>query len=141
MFRPMIDVKLDAGAHLPERAHSTDAGADLRCIAGFAIAGHASAVIRTGVHIQLPPHTVGMVKSKSGLNIWYSIISEGVIDEGFTNEIIVKLYNLGERTVHFDAGDKITQLVVLPVLYPDFRQGDEIKGGERGDAGYGSTGR
>lgn len=82
-----------------------------------------------------------MVKSKSGLNIWDSIISEGVIDEGFTNEIIVKLYNLGERTVHFDAGDKITQLVVLPVLYPDFRQVDEIKGGERGDAGYGSTGR
>ncbi len=136
-----IKVKLDAGARLPERAHATDAGADIRCIAGFTIAPRASALIRTGVHVQLPPSTVGMVKSKSGLNIKHGIISEGVIDEGFTNQIVVKLYNLSYWFHHFKAGDKITQLVVMPVLYPDFEQVDEIEGGERGDSGYGSTGR
>ena len=82
-----------------------------------------------------------MVKSKSGLNIKHGIITDGVIDEGFTNQIVVKLYNLSYRFHHFKAGDKITQLVVMPVLYPDFEQVDEIEGGERGDAGYGSTGR
>ena len=137
----VINVKLDRGAHLPVRAHATDAGADIRCIAGFTIAPRAHATIRTGVHVQLPAETVGMVKSKSGLNIFRNVISEGVIDEGFTNQIIVKLYNLGDNAVHFNAGDKITQLVIMPVYYPDYVQVDGIEGGERGDAGYGSTGR
>ena len=137
----LINVRLDDGAHLPERAHPTDAGADIRCIAGFTIAPHSSALIRTGVHVQLPPGTVGMIKSKSGLNTIHGIVGEGVVDEGFTGEIIVKLYNLGGMPYHFEDGDKITQLVVMPVLYPDFTQVDEIEGGERGDAGYGSTGR
>ena len=137
----VINVKLDTGAHMPTRAHSTDAGADIRCREGFTISGRSSAIIRTGVHVELPPGTVGMVKSKSGHNIFRNIVSEGVIDEGFTGQIIVKLYNLGDDAVHFDAGDAITQLVVMPVYYPEYQTVDEISGGERGDAGYGSTGR
>lgn len=138
---PVLNVKLDEGATLPERAHATDAGADIFCRKGFTIAGRSSAVIRTGVHVQLPQGTVGMIKSKSGLNIKRNIISDGTIDEGFTGEIIVKLYNLGDQAQHFKQEDKITQLVVLPVHYPEIVQVDEIEGGERGDAGYGSTGR
>lgn len=137
----VLKVKLDEGVTLPNRAYATDAGADICCREGFTIAGRSSAVIRTGVHVQLPPGTVGMIKSKSGLNIKRNIISDGTIDEGFTGEIIVKLYNLGDQAQHFKQGDKITQLVVLPVHYPDIVQVDEIEGGERGDAGYGSTGR
>lgn len=82
-----------------------------------------------------------MLKSKSGLNLNRNITTEGVIDEGFTGEIIVKLYNHGPFTEEFAKGDKITQLVILPVLYPSYEQVDEISGGERGDNGYGSTGR
>lgn len=140
-WHPVIRVKLDEGAYLPVRAHATDAGADIRCMAGFTIAPRSSAVLRTGVHVQLPPYAVGMLKSKSGLNIRRGIISEGVIDQGFTGEIVVKLYNLSYRFRHFAPGDKVTQLVVLPVLYPAYGRADEIEGGERGDNGFGSTGR
>lgn len=138
-----MKVKLDEGkgALLPVRAHATDAGADILTPRSFLLAARSSAVIRTGVHVELPPDTVGMLKSKSGLNIFHDIVGEGVIDEGFDGEVVVKLYNLGDSPYQFQRRDKIIQLVVMPVLYPKIVQADEIAGGERGDAGYGSTGR
>lgn len=138
---PGLRVKLDPGAYLPERAHATDAGLDLRTPVAAYIRAGGSTVIDTGVHIQLPPGTVGMLKSKSGLNTKDGIVSEGVIDEGYTGTIRVKLYNHGTEAKQFSRGDKITQLVVLPVLHPRVEQAEEIQGGPRGDNGYGSTGR
>ena len=139
----ILKFKLDAekGALLPVRAHATDAGADILTPRSFLLPARSSAIIRTGVHVELPPETVGMLKSKSGLNIFHDIVGEGVIDEGFTNEIVVKLYNLGDMPYEFERGNKIIQLVVMQVYYPTIKQVDEISGGERGDAGYGSTGR
>lgn len=137
----LIKVKLDEGAYLPERAHSTDAGADIRCMEGFVLPSKGSVTVKTGVHVQLPKGTVGMLKSKSGLNIKHGITSEGVIDEGFDGEIMVKLYNDSPIPHHFAKGDKITQLVVMPVCYPTYAAFDAIQGGERGSRGYGSTGR
>lgn len=137
----VLRVRLDPGAYLPERAHDTDAGLDLRTPVDAYVRAGGSTVIDTGVHIQLPPGTVGMLKSKSGLNVKDGIVSEGVIDEGYTGTILVKLYNHGTEAKQFSRGDKITQLVVLPVLYPRVEQAEEIQGGSRGDNGYGSTGR
>lgn len=137
----VLRVRLDPGAYLPQRAHDTDAGLDLRTPVDAYVRAGGSTVIDTGVHIQLPPGTVGMLKSKSGLNIKDGIVSEGVIDEGYTGTILVKLYNHGTEAKQFARGDKITQLVVLPVLYPRVEQTEEIQGGPRGDNGYGSTGR
>lgn len=136
-----MKVQLDKGAFMPERAHATDAGADIRTPRAFTVPAHDDFTVQSGVHVQLPPNTVGMLKSKSGLNISFGITSEGVIDEGYTGEIVVKLYNHSDRDHHFDAGDKISQLIIMPVLYPTFEQADEIEGGERGDAGFGSTGK
>lgn len=137
----VLRVRLDEGAYLPQRAHDTDAGLDLRTPVDAYVRAGGSTVIDTGVHIQLPPGTVGMLKSKSGLNVKDGIVSEGVIDEGYTGTILVKLYNHGTEAKQFSRGDKITQLVVLPVLYPRVEQAEEIQGGPRGDNGYGSTGR
>lgn len=136
-----VNVKLDEGAYLPVRAHATDAGADIRTPAKVIVPACGSAIVWTGVHIETPPNCVTMVKSKSGLNIRDDIVTEGVIDEGFDGEIVVKLYNHGAHDKVFNAGDKITQLVILPVVYPDeYVEVDEISGGERGSNGYGSTG-
>ena len=136
-----LPVRLDPGAYLPQRAHETDAGLDLRTPVDAYVRAGGSTVIDTGVHIQLPPGTVGMLKSKSGLNTKDGIVSEGVIDEGYTGTILVKLYNHGTEAKQFSQGDKITQLVVLPVLYVKVEQVEEIQGGDRGDNGFGSTGR
>lgn len=136
-----VNVKLDKNAYMPKREHPTDAGADIRTPKFFSMPPHTSKVVHTGIHIETPPNCVTMVKSKSGLYIKYGITTTGVVDEGFTGEVIVKLFNHGPQTVDFAAGDKIAQLVIMPVLYPEFEQVDEILGGERGDDGYGSTGR
>lgn len=138
---PVMRVCLDEGAYLPQRAHDTDAGLDLRTPVDAYVRAGGSTVIDTGVHIQLPPGTAGMLKSKSGLNVKDGIVSEGVIDEGYTGTILVKLYNHGTEAKQFSRGDKITQLVVLPVLYVNVEHVEEIQGGDRGDGGFGSTGR
>lgn len=140
-WNPTIRFKLDEGAYPPERAHDTDAGADLRTPEEFVLPSHYEAIIDTGVHVELPPHSRAELVPKSGLNVKASILGWGLIDEGYTGSIVVKLYNLGERSHLFRAGDKIGQLVVSPTYYPTYVKVDEIEGGERGDAGFGSTGR
>lgn len=136
-----MKIKLDMGAFMPVRAHETDAGADLRSPVYALIPAGCSRVIDTGVHIQLPHGYVGMLKSKSGLNAWFSITSEGVIDEGYTGPIMVKLYNNGDEPYRIERGDKITQLVIIPCEYVDFEVVDKLDDSERGGDGFGSTGR
>lgn len=136
-----LPVRLDEGAYMPERAHELDAGLDLRSPIGASLLPLHGIGIRTGVHIQLPPGTVGMLKSKSGLNVKHGITSEGVIDEGYTGSIVVKLYNHTLDDYRVRIGDKISQLVVVPVLTPELELVDELNGGERGENGFGSTGR
>ena len=135
-----MKVKLDKGAFMLTRAHTTDAGADLRTPIDIEVPAKGEAVVDTGVHVELPPNTVGMLKSKSGLNVKWGIVSEGVIDQGYTGSIVVKLYNHGPNTVLFHRGEKVSQLVVMPVEYVDFDQVDELGETDRGAGGFGSTG-
>ena len=136
-----VKIKLEKWAYMPERAYPTDAGADLRTPHDVIIMPRGSAVVDTGVHIELPPNTVGMLKSKSGLNVKHGITSEGVIDVGYTGSIAVKLYNNSDKAYGFKAGDKISQLVIMPILTPSFEQVDEFEETERGNNGFGSSGR
>lgn len=136
-----MKIKLDAGAFVPVREHSTDAGADLRSPVDVLVPARGSRVIDTGVHIQLPHGYVGMLKSKSGLNVKHGITSEGVIDEGYTGAIKAKLYNHSDYPCAFLRGDKITQLVIVPCEYVQFDLVDDLKDSERGGNGFGSTGK
>lgn len=86
-------------------------------------------------------NTVGFIKSKSGLNVNHDIVSEGVIDVGYTGSIRVKLYNHGGYDYKVNKGDKISQLVILPILTPDLELVDELESTERGEGGFGSTGK
>lgn len=135
-----INVMLDEGAIMPTRAHSTDAGMDLYTPKEVVIGRWQSAVVDTGVHTEIPEGYVGMIKSKSGLNVKHDIVSEGVVDSGYSGSIVVKLYNHGDTTYKFNAGDKITQLVILPIVTPEPVLVEEFAETERGDAGFGSTG-
>lgn len=136
-----MKIKLDPGAFMPEYAHEQDAGMDLRSPVDAVVLPHDSTVIDTGVHVEIPKGAVGMLKSKSGLNVNRDITSEGVIDEGYTGSICIKLYNHGGARYHVKAGDKISQLVILPVLHPEMELVDALDDTERGDNGFGSTGR
>lgn len=136
-----MKIKLDNGAYMPTRAHSTDAGLDIYSREDQIVPAKESAIFDTGVHIELPVGTVGMLKSKSGLNVKHGIVSEGVIDVGYTGSIVVKLYNHSGFDYKVNAGDKISQLVILPVLYPSLDLVDTLEDTERGDNGFGSSGR
>lgn len=137
-----MKIMLDKGAYMPVRGHKDDAGLDLRTPVPFGIEPGGSVTIDTGVHVEIQPGLVGMLKSKSGLNVKHGITSEGVIDAGYTGSIVAKLYNHGETCVVFGAGDKITQLVILPVYIPDeLVVVDKFEDTERGSGGFGSTGR
>lgn len=135
-----VGVQLDDGAYMPVRAHGTDAGADLRTPIDFTLFGHSSFSVDTGVHIELPHGYYGRIASKSGLNVKFDIISEGVIDEGYTGSIVVRMHNLSKNPHTFAKGDKVSQLIIEPVPYFTFEQVDRVEGGERGDGGFGSTG-
>lgn len=136
-----MKIMLDDRAFMPIREHKTDAGLDLRTPISFVVRPHDSATINTGVHVELPPNTVGMLKSKSGLYVKNNITSEGVIDVGYTGSIVVKLYNHGENPVSFNEGDKISQLVVLPICPVELEVVESLETTERGNNGFGSTGK
>ena len=136
-----MKIMLEPDALMPTRAHPTDAGLDLYARETQVVPARESAKFDTGVHIELPPMTAGFLKSKSGLNVKHGITSEGVIDVGYTGSIVVKLYNNSGYDYTVNAGDKISQLVILPILTPELELVDSLEETERGNGGFGSTGR
>lgn len=138
----MIKVKLDAGAVKPTRAHEMDAGLDLYMPTDYPeVMFDKSVTINTGVHAEIPEGYVGLIKSKSGLNIHQDIVSEGVIDAGYSGAVVVKLYNHGREKRHICPGEKIAQIVIVPCLTEEVEVVDQICGGARGEDGFGSSGR
>lgn len=139
--RDEIDVVIDEGAFLPVRAHEEDGGFDLFAPVGKMVPAGGSAEFDTGVHMAIPKGYVGFLKSKSGLNVKHNLTGEGVIDAGYMGSICVKLYNNGDKDYEFKRGDKIIQIVLLPIITPKLRQTDTLEETERGANGFGSTGR
>lgn len=137
-----MKVLLDKGAFLPTRAHDTDAGYDLYSPIDREIPPKGYTTIDTGCHFQIPKGYTGFLKSRSGLNIRFGIVSEGVIDSGYTGSVVVKLYNHStSKFYHVNRGDKITQIVFLPIYTPDLEVVDSLEETERGNNGFGSTGK
>lgn len=137
-----MNIYVEKGAYAPNRAHKTDAGLDIRSRETRLVKAHSSALFHTGLHVQLLQGTAGLLVSKSGLNVNHGITSTGLIDEGYTGEIMVKLYNHSDENYLVNVGDKISQLVVIPVFYEDVHFVDSLdENTERGDKGLGSSGK
>ena len=137
----LIKVVLDPGAKKPVRAHTTDAGWDLFSREDGVIPARGSLIFDTGVHVGIEPGYVGLLKSKSGLNINFDLTSDGVIDAGYTGSIVVKVYNHSNDDYLVRAGDKITQLVILPICVAEIELTNTLEETERGTSGFGSSGR
>ena len=137
-----MKVMLDEGAKMPTKAHKTDAGFDLYAPKRVVIHSRDSATIDTGVHIEIPEGYVGFLKSKSGLNVKSGITGEGVIDAGYTGSIVAKLYNNSYQTVYIEEGQKIIQIVFLPIPEVELELAEGgFKESERGNNGFGSSGK
>lgn len=136
-----MKIILDNGARMPTKAHRADAGFDLYSREAVIVPAKESATFDTGVHMQIPEGFVGFLKSKSGLNVRHGITSEGVIDSGYTGSIVVKLYNHSGKDYKVQIGDKISQIVLLPIAMTDLELVKDFEISERGNNGFGSSGR
>lgn len=135
-----IDCRVDHPQFLPQRAHPTDAGADLRSTQSCGIDIGEQELIDTGVAVKIPEGYAGFVfnrssQGKQGITIPHSV---GVIDSDYRGNIKVILKNLGDEPYEIKAGDRVAQLVIMPVLLCGFV--DAWNDTARGAGGFGSTG-
>ena len=134
-----------APGNAPTRAHAGDAGLDLRAAVDVTIPVGDRALVPTGVAVAMPEGHVGMVCPRSGLAARHGVTvlnAPGIIDAGYRGDIGVVLVNHGRRRVSIEKGDRIAQLVLVPVTIPTLRLVDELPPADDGrDAdGFGSTG-
>jgi dUTP pyrophosphatase len=142
-----IQVKvLHPDATLPSYANEGDAGCDLVAVESCVLkAGGGRAMVPTGIAVAIPEGHGGFVLPRSGLAAKRGVTcinSPGLIDAGYRGEVMVALVNLDPSTdyeVH--KGDRIAQLVVLPVPSAHFRTVEELPPAQRGAGGFGSSGR
>lgn len=129
---------------IPQKAHTTDAGYDLRASKEVSVFPHDTEFVPTGVCVDIPEGYVGLLFprssiSKTPLRMANSV---GVIDSGFTGEIKVPLYNTSEVEIRdIEQYNKIAQLVIVPCMNFELEQVDELEDTERGEGGFGSTGK
>lgn len=131
------------GARVPARAYAGDAGLDLAACEQLELRPGERALVPTGLAVAIPEGYAGFVQPRSGLAARDGITvvnSPGLIDSGYRGEIQVVLLNTDqERTFTAEAGDRIAQLVVLPVPALSVREVDELPPSERGVRGFGSS--
>lgn len=136
--------RLDPELPLPEPAHPGDAGVDLRARIDVELAPGAWAMVPTGIAVAIPDGHVGLVAPRSGLAARHGIgvaNGPGVVDAGYRGEVNVILINHGPEPVALHRGERIAQLVCVPIGVPEFHDVDELPGTSRGEGGFGSTGR
>ena len=138
---PSVKVSLDKDARIPQLAHATDAGYDLFSREDAVIEPGCSYTFNTGVHMAIPHGVCGLLVGKSGLNVVYDTQSSGLIDSGYTGAIHAKLYNHGKNALEIKKGQKISQLVLLPIITPVLCVVKDLEATERGSSGFGSTGK
>ena len=135
-----MKVKLKEGAYEVLHAHSDDAGYDLRTPVDCIVPANGSATIDTGVCMAIPNGYGGLLISKSGLNVKFGLTGTGLIDSGYTDSIVVKLYNDTPNNYEFKAGDKVIQIVLIKIATPDIEYVSELDETDRGSDGFGSSG-
>lgn len=135
--------KLRENAKLPEYAHPGDAGMDLFSAQELLINPGESALVATGIAIELPGGTEAQVRPRSGLALKHQITvlnTPGTIDEGYRGEIGVILINHGRQVFKVEEGMKIAQMVINEVIKPRLVECSDLSTSERGQGGFGSTG-
>lgn len=135
--------KIHKDAIVPSCAHEGDAGLDLYSIEELKINPGETALIKTGIKIELPRQTEAQIRPRSGLALKFGVTvlnTPGTIDEGYRGEIGVILINHGKNSFIVEKGMKIAQMVVKPVWKVDVIEVEELSSSERGEGGFGSTG-
>lgn len=133
--------KLSTAATVPVRAHKTDAGLDVFARSDATILGGEDYLFPLGWSVAVPQGYVMIVKEKSGRAVNNKLhVGACVIDPGYRGEVHCHLFNAGQDVVRIKAGEKIAQIIVVPVWSGSFIEVDELDDTPRGAGGFGSTG-
>lgn len=134
--------KIRDGIKLPTYANPGDAGMDVYTPESFTLEPGERKFVPVGFGLQIPEGYVLLAWGKSSLAAKAGIDTiGGVIDSGYRGEIFIGLVNLSDIQYHFEAGDKIAQLLLQQVTCPEIIEVEDLESSDRGEAGFGSTGR
>ncbi|VXB24035.1 dUTP diphosphatase [Citricoccus sp. K5] len=134
--------RTDPAATLPTRAHPTDAGLDLYALNDVHLYASGRAIVPTGIAVAIPAGYYGQIQGRSGLAARDGVVpAGGVIDADYRGEVQVILMNHSRNGWTAKAGDRIAQLVILPIATPGVVEVAELPGTERGHGAMGSTGK
>ena len=138
--------KLEEGAKIPFRATLHSAGIDLYALLKepVEIGSHEICQIHTGIACEIPIGFAGFIFARSSLGIKHGVTPAngvGVIDSDYRGEIIVGLINQLDTPFIVQPGDRIAQLIIMPVMTPDIEEVEELTPTRRGTGGFGSTGK
>jgi dUTP pyrophosphatase len=137
--------RLDKDLPLPAYARASDAGLDLLAAEPVTLVPGGRAAVPTGIAVAIPDGYAGFVHARSGRAIREGLAlvnAPGLIDAGYRGEIKVIVVNLDPaEPIKIERGDKIAQLVIQPVVSAELIEVDLLEDSERGDGGFGSTGR
>ncbi len=137
--------RLDPDASLPASAHPGDAGLDLAANADVAVGPGERATVPTGIAVAIPEGHAGWVLPRSGLASKHGITlanAPGLIDAGYRGEVMVAVVNLDREAAYtIRRGERIAQLVIAPFTSVSVEEQDALPASERGEGGFGSTGR
>lgn len=133
--------KLDVTATLPTRAHSTDCGLDIYTLEGAVVKPGEGKVFKTGIAGEFVSGYVGMLTDRSSMAKRGFKLAGGIIDPGYTGELMVVLRNITNGELSVQAGERIAQLLIIPISTPEVIEVTELSDSERASKGFGSSGR
>lgn len=136
--------KLNNNATLPTRGSEYAAGYDLYAVEGATIKAHETVKVGTGLAFELPDDTFAAIFARSGLATKQGLRPAncvGVCDSDYRGEYIVALHNDTEEDKTIEAGERIAQMVLIPYVKMEFAEVEELSDTERGEGGFGSTGK
>lgn len=139
-----MNIPITGDEHNITYAHEGDAGADLRSVEDTIITPNSRILVHTGLHMAIPDRYVGMVCPRSGFALKQGVTvlnAPGIVDSGYRGEVGVILLNTSEQTVTVHKGDRIAQMVFVPYAHMAFEHVESLPETDRGEGGFGSTGK
>lgn len=133
--------RLDEKALVPTRSHKTDAGLDIYSLESGQLLPGEGKMFKTGIAANFIPGYVGMLADRSSMSKKGFKLAGGICDAGFTGEIGVMLRNISNGLLKVEAGDRIAQLLIIPICTPEPKEVSELNESERGSKGWGSSGK
>jgi len=134
--------KLDPNAKIFYPMLKGDVGYDFLAINEVIVKAKSSAIVRTGLSLEIPEDYWGVIRTRSGYGVKNNLqLHHGTIDSSFRGEITIKVYNHGNEDYKIARGDRIAQLIIMPKIILPLREVSELTKTDRGFSGLGSTGK